>query len=129
MGHTLAKSSKMEENYNSVGLYENLESLGEEVADRGVADVLDSKMAETLDSMNQVLHMMVDCQRVQEEMLAAVIKNGEKLEEILSVIRQLPPANGDGKIGGNERPQRNTARVCYRCGKTGHIRKYCCTRR
>ena len=91
--------------------------------------MLDSKMAETLDSMNQVLHMMVDSQRVQEEMLAAVIKNGEKLEEILSFIRQLPPANGNGKIGGNERPQRNTARVCYRCGKTGHIRKYCCSRR
>ena len=36
-------------------------------------------MAEILDSMNQVLHMMVDSQRVQEEMLAAVIKNGEKL--------------------------------------------------
>ena len=122
----------MEENYNSVGLYENLESLGEEVANRGVADVQDSKMAEILNSMNQVLHMMVDSQRVQEQMLAAVIKNGEKLEEILSEIRKLPPANGDDRIEQgfviSQGPQRNTAKVCYRCGKAGHIKRNCRTK-
>ena len=42
MGTTQTKTSKMERSYNSTGIYENLESLGEEVARReGVAELKD----------------------------------------------------------------------------------------
>ena len=130
MGQSLAKSFKMEENCNSTGMYENLESLREEVANRaGVAELKDSKIAEILNLMNEALQVLADTLRTQGEMLAALIKNGEKLEQIVSIIRNLPPAHGDTKI--EQRDHRGDEakwkefKVCYRCRKLGHIRRDC----
>ena len=130
MGQSLAKSFKMEENCNSTGMYENLESLREEVANRaGVAELKDSKIAEILNLMNEALQVLADTLRTQGEMLAALIKNGEKLEQIVSIIRNLPPVHGDTKI--EQRDHRGDEakwkefKVCYRCRKLGHIRRDC----
>ena len=136
MGHALAKSSKMEENCNLTGMYENLESLREEVANRaGVAELKDSKIAEILNLMNEALQALADTLRTQGEMLAALIKNGEKLKQIVSIIRKvsiirnLPPVHGDTKI--EQRDHRGDEakwkefKVCYRCRKLGHIRRDC----
>ena len=133
MGNTLTKSSKMDKSYDSTGMYENLESLREEVEKRGVAELKDSKIAEILDSMNEAVQVMVDTLRAQEEMIAVLVKNGEKLEQIVSIIRKLPPTHGDAKIKPSdilsEEPKWTESRVCYRCWKPGHIRRDCRTGR
>ena len=130
MGNIQTKTSKMERSYNSTGMYENLESLGEEVARReGVAELKDSKIDEILDSMNEAVQVMVDTLRAQEEMLAVLVKNGEKLEQIVSIIRKFPPTHGEAKIRQNdnisEEPKWKESRVCFRCRKPGHIRRDC----
>ena len=134
MGNTHTKSSKMDKSYNSTGMYENLESLGEEFAKReSVAELKDSKIVEILDSMNEAVQVMVDTLRAQEEMLAVLVKNGEKLEQIVSIIRKLPPTHGDAKIKQSDmmskEPKWKESRVCYRCWKPGHIRRDCRTGR
>ena len=130
MGNTLAKTSKMEESYNSTGMYENLESLGEEAAKReSVSELKDSKIAGILHSMSEAVQVMVDTLRVQEEMLSVLVKNGERLEQIVSIIRKLPPTHGDAKIRQrdivSEEPKWKESKVCYRCRKPGHIRRDC----
>ena len=68
---------------DSVGVYENIESLGEELRQQDS----DSMMLGIRDSVNEVLAVMVTNVRLQEEILAAVVKNGERMEQIASLVQ------------------------------------------
>ena len=133
MGHAATKSVNMAERNNSVGVYENIESLGEEVRQQdSVSDLKDSITLGIRDTVNEVLAVMVTNVRLQEEILAAVVKNGERMEQIASLIERQSSGQCDTMIlnehadAGNEvKPGNRRPVICYRCGKPGHIRKQC----
>ena len=133
MGHAATKSVNMAERNNSVGVYENIESLGEEVRQQdSVADLKDSIMLGIRDSVNEVLAVMVTNVRLQEEILAAVVKNGERMEQIASLVQKQSSAQcntlASNKQNGAENsygPVSNRNKFCHNCMRPGHIRREC----
>ena len=133
MGHAATKSVNMAEGNNSVGVYENIESLGEEVRQQdSVSDLKDSITLGIRDTVNEVLAVMVTNVRLQEEILAAVVKNGERMEQIASLIQKQSPAQCNtlalNKHNGAENshgPVSNRIKVCHKCLRPGHIRREC----
>ena len=73
MGKAISKSENMGDKNNSDGVYENLESLGEEIAmQNGIAKLKDSMTSEIRKSMNEVVAVLVGSLKVQEDILAAL---------------------------------------------------------
>ena len=131
MGNAVSKSENMGDKNNSDGVYENMESLGEEIAmQNGIAKLKDSMTSEIRKSMNEVVAVLADNLRVQEDVLAALTKNKENMEQIISIMEKLSSADRDTKNEqkGSEnkgRPKGMGVVQCFRCGKFGHIRREC----
>ena len=131
MGNAVSKSENMGDKNNSDGVYENMESLGEEIAmQNGIAKLKDSMTSEIRKSMNEVVAVLVDNLRVQEDVLAALTKNKENMEQIISIMEKLSSADrvtkNEEKGSENQgRPKGMGVVQCFRCGKFGHIRRNC----
>jgi len=131
MGNPVSKSENMVDKNNSDVVYENMESLGEEIAmQNGIAKLKDSMTSDIRKSMNEVVAVLVSSLRVQEDILAALNKNKENMEQIISMMEKLPSADRDTKnqqkgFENKGRPKWMGVVQCFRCGKFGHIRREC----
>ena len=112
-------------------VYENIESLeeGNMVRD-GAVDVKDSILSEVRQASTEVIELMVDSVRVQEEILKAITQNGEKLAQIITISNRIQMAQESTRNGVTTPEIVPALRVgqpsmCYKCKRLGHIRRYC----
>ena len=112
-------------------VYENIESLGEgNMVRDGAVDVKDSILSEIRQASTEVIELMVDSVRVQEEILKALTQNGEKLAQIITITNQIQMAQENARNGFTTPESVPGLRVgkpsmCYKCRRLGHIRRYC----
>jgi len=132
MGQSATKSSRMGDGgEGSERVYENIESLGEENMVRdGAVDVKDSILSEIRQASTEVIELMADSVKVQEEILKAITQNGEKLAQIITITNQIQMAQESTRNGVTAQESVPGLRVgrpslCYKCQRFGHIRKYC----
>ena len=134
MGQLVAKSAKManaNEGENSNQIYENIESLGEVDTMRDDAvNEKDSILSEVRQTANEVIELMVEGIRVQEEILRAIKRNRERLEQLISITNRIPMEQDYAKNGVNTSeiapsPKRSDTIMCFKCRRLGHIRREC----
>ena len=130
MGQLVAKSARMaNEGENSDRIYENIESLGEVDSMRDSAvNEKDSILSEVRQTANEVVELMVESVRVQKEILRALHKNGERLDHIISINRNIPTGQDDNIITTPEiiaNPKKSHRVMCHKCKRIGHIKKEC----
>ena len=130
MGQLVTKSAKMAlEGENSDRIYENIESSGEVDSMRDSAvNEKDSILSEVRQTANEVVELMVESVRVQKEILRALHKNGERLDHIISINRNIPTGQDDNIITTPEiiaNPKKSHRVMCHKCKRIGHIKKEC----
>ena len=130
MGQRAAKSANMAtEGENSDQVYENIESLGDlDTFGEGAMNEKDSILSEVRQTAGEVIDLMVESVRVQKEILRVLHKNGERLDNIISITGKIPMGRDNNLMTYPETvagPGNRGRRRCYNCRRIGHIWNEC----
>ena len=144
MGQSAVKPRMSSTDGLSERVYENMESLGEELAAQGAAATftkdsiaecgmkmceLKDVLSENLEAQRQILEVMVDQQEKLDQIVALIQKQSEPLVRtrvngVTTATRNHQQAPESSKSQATLHGRVDN-RMCYRCRRLGHIRRNC----
>ena len=144
MGQSAVKPKMGSSDGLSGRVYENMESLGEELAAQGAAAILvKDSIEEFRMEVREIRDILSESLKAQREIFKIIVDQQKKLDQIVaSIQKQSEPLVKTGVVGNKavtrNHPQvpessksradlhgRVDNRICYGCGRSGHIRRNC----